>query len=326
MNIFRQTWQNIATLHPQLEVRFSYVTRGDTATVHRKVEQKRAELERLLRELLPGSEARVELVGAKELWSLVSTQRSYTLELPFKDDATTDNSHVALVTLGDYLGFITDDGGRISRHIFDWNVRDYQGNVEVNREIEKSLHMQELPDFWWLNNGVTILTSDVSRVGKQYILDDVQIVNGLQTSYRIHSVLGNLEPDHPSFERRLLVRILKTTDPKTRDQVIKATNHQTAVGVASLRATDDIQREIESYFWAHDWYYDRRKHYYRNIGKSSERIVSIPLLAQAIMAMGRPDTSRARPSSLLKDDTDYKSLFSKSIELPVYLWLVVVPT
>ena len=213
MNIFRQTWQNIAMLHPQLEVRFWYVTRGDTAVVNTKVEQKRSELEGLLRELLPESAARVELVGARELWRLVSTQRSYTLKLPFKDDATTDNSHVALVTLGDYLGFITDEDGRIRRHIFDWNVRDYQGNVEVNREIEKSLHMQELPDFWWLNNGVTILTSDVSRVGKEYILDDVQIVNGLQTSYRIHSVLSDLESGHPSFERRLLVRILKTTDP-----------------------------------------------------------------------------------------------------------------
>ena len=323
MNIFRQTWQNIAMLHPQLEVRFWYVTRGDTAVVNTKVEQKRSELEGLLRELLPESAARVELVGARELWRLVSTQRSYTLKLPFKDDATTDNSHVALVTLGDYLGFITDEDGRIRRHIFDWNVRDYQGNVEVNREIEKSLHMQELPDFWWLNNGVTILTSDVSRVGKEYILDDVQIVNGLQTSYRIHSVLSDLESGHPSFERRLLVRILKTTDPETRDQVIKATNHQTAVGAASLRATDGVQRDIESYFFAHGWYYDRRKNYYRNIGKNSERIVGIPLLAQAIMAMGlgRPDTSRARPSSLLKDDSDYAKLFSTGIDLAVYLWL-----
>ena len=179
MNIFRQTWQNLATRRPMLEVRFSYVTRGDTATVNPKVEQKRAELEDLLRELLPGCEAHVELVGARELWSLVSTERTYTLELPFRDDATSEDSHAALVTLEDYLDFITDEDGRVRRHIFDWNVCDFQGNVEVNREIEKSLHMEELPDFWWLNNGVTILTSNVSRVGKKYVLDDVQIVNGL---------------------------------------------------------------------------------------------------------------------------------------------------
>lgn len=41
------------------------------------------------------------------------------------------------------------------------------------------------------------------------------------------------------------------------------------------------------------------------------------------MAMGlsRPDNSRARPSSLLKRDEDYKKIFSSSVPLPVYLWL-----
>ena len=163
----------------------------------------------------------------------------------------------------------------------------------------------------------------MSPYSKTYVLDDVQIVNGLQTSYSIFSSLRNVRADHPSLDRLLLVRILKTSDPETRDQVIKATNHQTAVSIASLRATDDVQREIESYFLTHGWHYDRRKNYYRNIGKNAERIVGIPLLAQAVMAMGlgRPDTSRARPSSLLKDDTDYTTLFSSEIQLAVYLWL-----
>ncbi|MGW6930746.1 hypothetical protein ACWGE0_11825 [Lentzea sp. NPDC054927] len=92
---------------------------------------------------------------------------------------------------------------------------------------------------------------------------------------------------------------------------------------ASLRATDDIQRDIEAYFLGKGWFYDRRKNFYRNNGKSPERIVSIPFLAQTVMAMGlsRPDNSRARPSSLLKRDDDYKKIFSKDIPLEIYLWL-----
>lgn len=41
------------------------------------------------------------------------------------------------------------------------------------------------------------------------------------------------------------------------------------------------------------------------------------------MAMGlsRPDNSRARPSSLLKRDEDYKRIFSTATSLEVYLWL-----
>lgn len=92
---------------------------------------------------------------------------------------------------------------------------------------------------------------------------------------------------------------------------------------ASLRATDDVQRDIEAYFLGHEWYYDRRKNYYRNSGRSPERIVSIPLLAQAVMAMGlsRPDDSRARPSSLLKRDDDYRKIFSENVPVEIYLWL-----
>ena len=128
------------------------------------------------------------------------------------------------------------------------------------------------------------------------------------------------------FERSVPVRILVSgDDPVTRDRVIRATNRQTSVPAASLRATDDIQRNIESYFSAHDWFYDRRKNFYRNSGKSPERIVSIPLLAQAVMAMGlnKPDNSRARPSSLLKRDEDYDKIFSASVALPIHLWLAM---
>lgn len=51
--------------------------------------------------------------------------------------------------------------------------------------------------------------------------------------------------------------------------------------------------------------------------------MSIPLLAQAVMAMGlsRPDNSRARPSSLLKRDDDYQKIFSANLPLEVFLWL-----
>lgn len=59
--------------------------------------------------------------------------------------------------LKDYFDFITDDNDQIIKHIFEANVRDYQGKTSVNQEIKYTLedgHPKE--DFWWLNNGVTI--------------------------------------------------------------------------------------------------------------------------------------------------------------------------
>ncbi len=320
--LFRSALQKLATRHPLTEIRFSYVTRGATVGIDPKVKTKAGDLEAEFSSVMTEGSGLVEFLGAAELWHRSSSVPSYTLELNYQETATSGASHVAIVSLKDYLAFLTDETGSLRRYIFDWNVRDYEGTVEVNREIEGSLGEDEGPEFWWLNNGVTIICSKASIVSKTYILDDVQIVNGLQTSQTIYHALHEVSEDHPALQRSVLVRILATNDVATRDRVIRATNRQTSVPAASLRATDEVQRSIEAFFLSADWFYDRRKNYYRNMGRNPDRIVGIPLLAQAVMAMGlsEPDNSRARPSSLLKRDEDYDKIFSPKVDLRVYLW------
>ncbi|MEV5302777.1 AIPR family protein [Amycolatopsis methanolica] len=323
LTLFRTALQKLATRHPKVQIKFVYATRGRTSEINTRVKLKARDLEVDFSNAAAGGEGSVEFLGGAELWERAGRQPSYTLQLSYKESATSGTSHVALVSLRDYFNFLTDENNGLRRHIFDWNVRDYQGDVEVNKEIADSLDSASSPEFWWLNNGITIICSRATIIGKTYSLDDVQIVNGLQSSHTIHRYLSSAPADHPAFGRSVLVRILVTEDPATRDLVIRATNRQTSVPAASLRATDDIQRSIETYFSGNGWYYDRRKNYYRNIGKSPERIVSIPLLAQAVMAMGlsQPHNSRARPSSLLKRDEDYQKIFSSKVPLAVYLWL-----
>jgi hypothetical protein len=323
MGLFRLAVQRLATRHPSIDIAFHYASRGHTSNINAKVIAKARDLSDQFKKLFTEATGRAEFVGAAELWKLASTVPSYTLSLTYRENATSGTSHVALVAIRDYLAFLTDQSGTLRRHIFDWNVRDYEGEVEVNREMQNSLTDEKSPDFWWLNNGVTIICSKTSIVGKTYVLDDVQIVNGLQTSYTIFRTLNTAPAEHPTLNASVLLRILVTDDPATRDQVIRATNRQTSVPAASLRATDEIQRNIEAFFLTHGWFYDRRKNYYRNVGKSPERVVSIPLLAQATMAMGlsQAHNSRARPSSLLKKDEDYHKIFSNKTPLDVYLWL-----
>ncbi len=123
-------------------------------------------------------------------------------------------------------------------------------------------------------------------------------------------------------ERAILIKIVVTNDPETRDRVIKATNFQTPIPPASLKATDPIQLDIENFFLSHEWFYDRRKNYYKNTGKALDRIISIPYLAQSVIAIvfHEPDIARSRPSSILKKDNDYKRVFSQKISLEVYLF------
>ena len=59
--------------------------------------------------------------------------------------------------------------------------------------------------------------------------------------------------------RTVLVKIIKTNNSKYIDKIISSTNSQTEVRPADLRATDDLQKDIEQYFLSKGYYYDRRK-------------------------------------------------------------------
>jgi hypothetical protein len=321
-DLFRRAWETLLVRRPQLEVNVVYATPGDTRGTTPQVEAKVVALRHVLSKQVPDARISVELLGDSELLARYNERPSYTLPMRYQEAATSDNSHIALVTLRDYYNLIVDDNGRLRRHLFEHNVRDYEGNVSVNLEIRRSLNSPDSPEFWWLNNGVTILCSAATSAGKTYSLSDIQIVNGLQTSHEIYQALrpgGPAEAD----ARMLLVRIIVTDDPAVRDQVIRATNRQTSVQDSSLRATDEVQRNIENYLLTRNWYYDRRKNFYKNEGKDPSRIVSIRTLGAAMTAMGlsRPDLARGKPSSLLKSHDDYLKVFNSSIELDIYYWV-----
>ncbi|MFJ3191701.1 hypothetical protein ACIPJQ_03560 [Streptomyces griseoviridis] len=64
---FRQTLTAIVTRNPQVEVRFSYVSRGETAEVNSKVEKKARDLERDFTAKFTGGIGKAEFIGASEL-------------------------------------------------------------------------------------------------------------------------------------------------------------------------------------------------------------------------------------------------------------------
>jgi hypothetical protein len=320
--IFRSAVTQVANRRPVVRITVAYGSKGDTGEISPKVIERAERLQGQITAAISGATARVEFYGARELHQLSQKARSTRLDLAFEGTLPDEeNSYVALVALEDYCSFLRDENGALRRYIFDGNVRDFQGDVEVNKAIAGSLNDGDAPQFWWLNNGVTILASGVSTVGKRLYLDDPQIVNGLQTSVVIHETFPAGEPAEKSG-RRVLVRIIDESDPQTRDRIIRSTNSQTAVSTASLRATDELQREIEVYFLHEDWFYDRRKNHWKNQGKPAEKIVQITYLAQAVLAicLRDPSSARARPSSLLKADLDYDRIFDRDRRYDIYLW------
>ncbi len=324
IKIFKEAFLGIATLYPNLRVHYVYASKGNTSDVHPKIKELGETFCAEVKQFFSGAIVTVDFLGARELLEISRIEKIYTLQLKFQENPLSkgDDNYVLLSNLNDYYSFVTDEYKKLRKYMFDSNVRDYQGNVEVNRDILATLDTTDQLDFWWLNNGITILASKASIAGKSITLDNVQIVNGLQTTTAIYNYLFQKQQlDEKDSKRSVLIRIIVTDDPAARDRIIKATNFQTAIPAASLRATDKIQRDIEDYFESHGLYYDRRKNYYKNIGKPIDKILGIPYLAQSIMAivLREPDNARARPSSLIKNPTDYARVFNETTGMDIYL-------
>ncbi len=319
--LFKETYVSLVTKRPSLKISFYYASMG--VDVHPNAKNQADDLIEDVKGMLPASEVTVDFVGAKELVTLSQERPNEVFRLPTVANplSTSEKVFLALSNIRDFFKFISDDNGKLLRHIFESNVRDYQGKTNVNKEIQATLISENKEEFWWLNNGVTILGTDATTPGgKELIVHNPQIVNGLQTSSEIHRFFTDNPDRFETEERSVLLRVIVPGDEETRDKIIRATNSQTPIPKSSLRATDNIHRNIEDYFKSRAIFYDRRKNFYKNEGRKPKEIVSIPFLSQCLMSvlLQRPDTARARPSTLLENDDSYEKLFHENTTLNTY--------
>ncbi|GGO56605.1 hypothetical protein GCM10012287_50580 [Streptomyces daqingensis] len=326
---FRQTYLSVASKFPELSINIRYITKSPEDP-HEKVRAKASRLERQVTSLFHGSRVSVELIGANELNSRARQRRATTSTLRLSEGpiSSEKGGFVCLVSLADYFDFITEGDDRLRDEIFEENVRDYEGATVINRGIAQSLREGDasVADFWWLNNGVTIIGKRVQPSSRRLQIEDPQIVNGLQTSrnlYHYFHGLSRKDNETPASHgelRQLLVRVIETQDEEIAAQVIKATNSQNRVSAASLRSTEPFQRDIEEYFQRHGLYYERKKNHYKNLQKPRAQIVEVLELAQAVGAvlLQQPNVSRGTPSALVRGKL-YERVFSTKTPLAAYL-------
>ncbi|MEH6858362.1 AIPR family protein, partial [Priestia megaterium] len=305
IQLFRDVYMSNITKQPELNINYFYASKGEE--IHPNVSRKIDDLKTIIKSYFNNANFSFEFVTAEKLLKLSRKKQkeSFTLKLKESPISTEDGGYICIAKLDEYFSFITDEDKLIQKYMFDANVRDYQGATVVNKDIFTTLKSENEFEFWWLNNGITILTNQASVSSKILTLSEPQIVNGCQTSFEIYSYFK--EKSIETDPRSLTIRVIVTTDEKIKSKIIKSTNSQTAIPAAVLSATDQIHRRIEEYFKHNGLYYDRRKNYWKNEQKPIKDIISISLLSQTFKAMilQEPHISRAKPSSLVKNEEDY---------------------
>lgn len=299
-------------------VNICYVSRGDTQHIGDSVNARSKQIESITRSCFGNCNVRFQFIGAAELIHLHRIPTSTPLRLKFQDALSQDDSYVMLVSIEEYLKFISSEDGNLRRYLFDSNVRDFMGANPVNADIRNSLRDNTAPEFWWLNNGITILASDASIIGKEISLEQIQIVNGLQTT---ESIFRHYQYSPESVNSgSALIKVVQSNDDRIRDAIIRSTNNQTSVESASLYATDKVQRDIEEVLKHHGFYYERRKNYYASRGYRQSEIVTPLYLGAGFVALGLRNPRRAFSfgNGSIQNKPTYKRVFGHGLNLNVW--------
>ncbi|WP_213411725.1 AIPR family protein [Staphylococcus epidermidis] len=347
IKIFQHIIKTYASKFPNVSINFVHASKGETDRVNgnKKLNKnymtKVEELKKLVNNYSLGKNTycSYDLIGIEELNMLSQLQKSYsgdlkvsqnTIFVSFGDEKTKQKGYIATVSLKNFFNFLVDydenNNPILKEYLFESNIRDYQNSTEVNKAIETTLKDKKSSnDFWWLNNGITILADEGSLNGSVFTLENIQIVNGLQTSYSIFNVLSS-EKNNENEDRSVFCKIIITQEEESIDSIIKATNSQNSIPASSLRSTDNLQRDIELYLFKKDFFYDRRKNFYKNKKKPRNKIISINYLAQSLTSIleMKPSKARTSPTVLTKSDEDYKKIFNRNMSIEIYYYAIVL--
>ncbi|AEG11077.1 Abortive phage infection protein [Shewanella baltica BA175] len=301
----------------EFSLNYSYSSRGNSADVGESIVARSEQIKAASYDCFGNVNVDFQFHGSSEIVALHRKVPNFSLELPYSEVLSRGERYVLLANLKDYYGFVTEDN-KLRRYLFDSNVRDFMGINRVNEDIKDTLENEDAPDFWWLNNGVTILATSASLVGGSIQLQDIQIVNGLQTTESIFNHFSEGKSD--ANNRSLLIKVIVSQDENIRDSIIRATNNQTSVELSSLHATDKIQRDIEDILERNGYFYERRKNFYLNLGHSPSEIITPLSLAAGFvnLILKSPQKATILKSRFMRSDESYEMVFSEKTLLSVW--------
>lgn len=215
-------------------------------------------------------------------------------------------AYIGLLSGYELLKLLKDDSGDVRPGIFEDNVRlDLGAHVSVNKRIMGTLQSTEREHFPFLNNGLTIIATELRGLGDRYFISGYQIVNGGQTSHQLIRWSDSQEVlDSPELVKNVWipVKIVSSNDASVRSSVAIATNLQTAINSSDIQASSQIAKDVEEYFTqsSTDGLRYERQSRGNALDFARTRVVTTPELNRAVAAtlFGQSAKAIASPKDL----------------------------
>ena len=270
-------------------------------------------------------------LGLKEILSIYEEiNSSFQIALnvlgsiEFEELEGVKNSLVILCRATDLIKLLETEEGLIRRTLFFDNVRDFQGKTIINNGMEETI-LNNPSAFLLLNNGITIVCSELHSSNRKVTIANPQIVNGCQTSYVLYGLKNN-----PNLEKVcVLVKIIATENGDITNSIIQGTNSQNPVFTESFEITRDFHKKLEQFIIAYQnsisdpdekIYYERRsKQYDQNSTVKKYRVFGVELLAHYMVGIffHAPHDSVLHIGNLLKQYSNAIFVDNQSL-LPYY--------
>lgn len=228
---------------------------------------------------------------ARDLRLAIKRTVPYDEALEFPKIQNVEKAYIVLMKAKAFVDLVSTDGGDLNEDLFFENLRAFQGHNEVNSEIRNTLATDQTRDsFPLLNNGITVVARELYLANKELDVSDYQIVNGCQTT---HVLFQNRQ--HIGDSVSVPVKFVVAQDRQVIENVITATNKQTAVTPAAFQSLKPFHQDLEEAYLrgekkaildrADRIYYERRSKQYVNEGIREANIVDLEAQTLSFVAM-----------------------------------------
>lgn len=321
--LFNKLVSNISKLRTKPTCYLYYVTLGrktEDININAKINdvRKNIESENLFSKIV------FELYGANEiqiLYKKVGQAISKSFEFPLRvmlpDINKVRESYLGVVKASTIIDLMTDEDHELLPNVFYDNVRDFQGENKVNKEIASTVTSHYKDAFLILNNGITIVAEELETTRNTFTISNYQIINGCQTSNVLFENKANIDDTV-----LVPVKLISSKDSDITGRLIRSTNRQTEVKEQDLIAFSNFQKKLEEYYktysGSHQLYYERRSKQYSKLIIEKKRIVdkTTQIKAVASFYFDKPDMATRYFGTLFEDLG--KELFDENHKLILY--------
>ncbi|MEQ9814544.1 MAG: AIPR family protein [Azospirillaceae bacterium] len=230
----------------------------------------------------------MQCVGASDLHTLyrktkapISRQFLFDRRVEIPPTAGVIQSTIGFLPFPEFKKLLTDEGGsEMLTSIFEDNIRDWQGYKTVNSGIRDTLLSEDKSKFVLMNNGVTIITRGLTRVGDTFTITDYQIVNGCQTSNVLFEQRDSIDDSV-----QVPLRLVHTEEDSISELITNATNSQTVIKPDQFASSKQFARNLEMFFTTfpeeHRLYFERRDGQYDKGSEPKLRVIDTPTILRS---------------------------------------------